>query len=140
MMQISVYHRHNYYFHTHQPTCPVDNTLLQVELVCLVAQCTADSSRWEAGLRHCENAMGVLPSTEHLPISMWKVSSWVVQRMYCVLHSTSTVPCYILSCLLLHSQGTLAYMVEHRLSQRQMACRLDTLVLIQESKSISTQV
>ena len=48
-------------------------TLLQAGLVCLVAKCTADSSRWEAGLRHCENAMGVLPSAAHLPISKWKV-------------------------------------------------------------------
>ena len=45
----------------------------QAELVCLVAQCTADSNNWESGLRHCENAMGVLPSATHLPISKWKV-------------------------------------------------------------------
>lgn len=33
-----------------------------------------DAARWEDGLKACENAMSVLPSATHLPLSKWKVS------------------------------------------------------------------
>ena len=33
-----------------------------------------DAVRWEDGLKACENAMSVLPSATHLPLSKWKVS------------------------------------------------------------------
>ena len=53
---------------------------LQVEQVCLLCQCLADAARWEDGLKACENAMSVLPSAAHLPVSQWKVTSDPVEQ------------------------------------------------------------
>ena len=74
---------------------------MQVELVCLLCQCMVDAARWEGGLKACENAMSVLPSATHLPLSQWKVDSCFteyISHVLCRIHVSRAVQDTYLTC------------------------------------------